>query len=315
MRRSLLAAALVLVPSLALAHPGLPGHTHDLATGFVHPFGGIDHVLAMVAVGLFAAQLGGRALWLVPASFVTAMAAAGLAGMNGVALPMTEVGIAASIAVLGGAIALRLARLGFRVTLLDASQPMLDFARRAAQEAGVAEKITLKLGDAGQLATLFPLGSFDLILCHNVLEFVDHPRAVLRSAARALRGPSGMLSVLVRNQPGEVLKAALLNGDLAGAERNLTAVWGDESLYGGTVRLFTAENLKAMLQETSFAVIAQRGVRVMSDYLPLKVSRTDEYERIFELERKLGSRLEFAALARYVHCIAHRLGGTMEGGE
>ena len=109
MRRTLLAAALVLVPSLALAHPGLPGHTHDLATGFLHPLGGIDHILAMVAVGLFAAQLGGRALWLVPASFVAAMAAAGLAGMSGVALPLTEVGIAASIIVLGGAIALRLA--------------------------------------------------------------------------------------------------------------------------------------------------------------------------------------------------------------
>jgi urease accessory protein len=108
MRRTLLTAALVLVPSLALAHPGLPGHTHDLATGFVHPLGGIDHVLAMVAVGLLAAQLGGRALWLVPASFVTAMAAAGLAGMNGVVLPMAETGIAASIVVLGGAIALRL---------------------------------------------------------------------------------------------------------------------------------------------------------------------------------------------------------------
>jgi urease accessory protein len=108
MRRTLLAAALVLVPSLALAHPGLPGHAHDLATGFVHPLGGIDHVLAMVAVGLLAAQLGGRALWAVPASFVAAMAAAGLAGMNGVALPMTEVGIAASIVVLGGAVALRL---------------------------------------------------------------------------------------------------------------------------------------------------------------------------------------------------------------
>jgi urease accessory protein len=108
MRRTLLAAALVLVPSLALAHPGLPGHTHDLATGFVHPLGGIDHVLAMVAVGLLAAQLGGRGLWAVPASFVAAMAAAGLAGMSGVALPMTEVGIAASIVVLGGAVALRL---------------------------------------------------------------------------------------------------------------------------------------------------------------------------------------------------------------
>jgi urease accessory protein len=107
MRRTLLAAALVLVPSLALAHPGPPGHTHDLATGFLHPLGGLDHLLAMVAVGLFAAQLGGRALWLVPASFVSVMAAAGLAGMSGAALPMTEAGIALSIIVLGGAVALR----------------------------------------------------------------------------------------------------------------------------------------------------------------------------------------------------------------
>jgi urease accessory protein len=109
MRRTLLAAAFALVPSLALAHPGLPGHAHDLANGFLHPLGGIDHVLAMVAVGLFAAQLGGRALWLVPASFVAMMAAAGLAAMNGVVVPMTEVGIAASIIVLGAAISLRLA--------------------------------------------------------------------------------------------------------------------------------------------------------------------------------------------------------------
>jgi len=107
MRRILLATALALVPTLALAHPGLPGHTHDLASGFLHPVGGIDHVLAMVAVGLLAAQLGGRALWLVPASFVAVMAAAGLAGMNGIALPMSEVGIALSIIVLGAVIALR----------------------------------------------------------------------------------------------------------------------------------------------------------------------------------------------------------------
>jgi urease accessory protein len=109
MRRAILATALVLMPSLALAHPGIPGHTHDLASGFMHPIGGLDHVLAMVAVGLFAAQLGGRALWLVPASFVAAMAAAGIVGMSGIALPLTETGIALSVIVLGGAIALRLA--------------------------------------------------------------------------------------------------------------------------------------------------------------------------------------------------------------
>jgi urease accessory protein len=109
MRRAILAASLILMPSLALAHPGIPGHTHDLASGFMHPIGGLDHVLAMVAVGLFAAQLGGRALWLVPASFVAAMAAAGIVGMSGIAVPLTETGIALSVIVLGGAIALRLA--------------------------------------------------------------------------------------------------------------------------------------------------------------------------------------------------------------
>jgi urease accessory protein len=109
MRRALLATAFVLAPTLAFAHPGLPGHTHDLVSGFVHPFSGLDHILAMVAVGLFAAQLGGRALWAVPASFVGMMAAAGVAGMSGVALPLTETGIALSVIVLGGAVALRLA--------------------------------------------------------------------------------------------------------------------------------------------------------------------------------------------------------------
>jgi S-adenosylmethionine-dependent methyltransferase len=205
-----------------------------------------------------------------------------------------------------GALAVRLAQLGLHVTLLDASLPMLDFAKRAAREAGVTERITLKHGDAAHMATLFPTASFDLILCHNVLEFLEDPCAVLRIAARFLRDPSSMISVLVRNRPGEVLKAAILNGDLAAAELNLTAEWGDESLYAGKVRLFTAVGLQAMLLESSLAVTAERGVRVLSDYLPPRVSRNDEYDRILELERKLGARPEFAAVARYTHFLARR---------
>jgi S-adenosylmethionine-dependent methyltransferase len=205
-----------------------------------------------------------------------------------------------------GAIALRLARLGVHVTLLDASLPMLDFAKRAAREAGVTNKVVLQHGDATQLANLFHTRSFDVILCHNILEYCDDPGAVLRGAARALRDSSAILSVLVRNQAGEVFKAAILAGDLAAAENGLTAEWGQESLYGGRVRLFTAESLQAMLLESSLAVMAERGVRVISDYLPQRISRSDEYERIFELERKLGRRPAFAAIARYTHCLAHR---------
>jgi hypothetical protein len=80
------------------------------------------------------------------------------------------------------------------------------------------------------------------------------------------------------------------------------------------VRLFTPESLKGVLLESSLAVIAERGVRVMSDYLPPKVSRNDEYEPILELERKLGRRTEFAAVARYTHCLAHRASSVMEDG-
>jgi SAM-dependent methyltransferase len=213
-----------------------------------------------------------------------------------------------------GATAVRLARLGIHVTLLDCSPAMLDIAQRAAREAGITEKIALKHGDAAQLANLFYTGSFDVILCHNILEYVDDPGAVLRGAARALRDSAAILSVLVRNQAGEVLNAAIQAGDLGAAKNGLTAEWGQESLYGGRVRLFTSDSLRAMLTEASLAAIAERGIRVLADYLPPRVSRTAEYDRILELERKLGSRPEFAAVARYIHYLARCQGLVMEDG-
>jgi urease accessory protein len=114
------AVILSLVPTAALAHPGIGG-AHDFAHGFAHPFGGLDHLLAMVTVGIFAWQLGGRALWLVPASFLLAMAAGGTLAMLGVALPHVEVGIALSVIVLGGMVALGVkAPLAIAMTLVAA---------------------------------------------------------------------------------------------------------------------------------------------------------------------------------------------------
>lgn len=98
---------LLLAPSVALAHSGPAGHTHGFAQGFLHPLGGLDHVLAMVAVGLLAAHLGGRALLLVPASFVSLMALGGALGFAEIALPYTELAIALSVIVLGALVAFR----------------------------------------------------------------------------------------------------------------------------------------------------------------------------------------------------------------
>ena len=104
-RRALTLAALMMIAtSAAEAHVGI-GDTNGFVHGFGHPLGGIDHVLVMVAVGLLAAHLGGRALWAVPLSFVSMMIIGGVLGMAGVTLPLVEVGMGISVVVLGAAIA------------------------------------------------------------------------------------------------------------------------------------------------------------------------------------------------------------------
>jgi urease accessory protein len=104
-RLALLSLTLVTLPTAAYAHTGA-GDTSGFMHGFMHPIGGLDHVLAMVAVGLLAARLGGRALWLVPLSFVTAMILGGVAGASGFDMPFVELGISGSILVLGFVLAL-----------------------------------------------------------------------------------------------------------------------------------------------------------------------------------------------------------------
>lgn len=117
--RLLLPMAFFLFPSLAQAHPGFPGHTHGLANGLAHPVTGLDHLCAMVAVGLWAAQRGGRALWVVPSVFVSVMILGAALGMASVSVPLAEPGIVASVLVLGvlivAAIRLPLAVSGFMV--------------------------------------------------------------------------------------------------------------------------------------------------------------------------------------------------------
>lgn len=105
MRRVLLTVAALLLPTMALAHTGV-GNTAGFVSGLGHPVGGLDHILAMVAVGVFAYVLGGKALWLVPSAFVGMMIVGFGLGVEQVNVPFVELGIALSSIVIGGAAAL-----------------------------------------------------------------------------------------------------------------------------------------------------------------------------------------------------------------
>ncbi|HMO08920.1 MAG TPA: HupE/UreJ family protein [Paracoccaceae bacterium] len=104
-----LAGLLLLMPAVAFGHPGHEAGS-PFAAGLSHPVGGADHVLAMVALGVLAAARGARAVWTMPAAFVTAMVAGGAMGAAGLPFPAVEPLILASIVVFGAlaALALRL---------------------------------------------------------------------------------------------------------------------------------------------------------------------------------------------------------------
>jgi urease accessory protein len=95
-------------PLPLLAHTGDAGAGAGFVTGFLHPLGGLDHVLAMLAVGLWGAQLGNPALWVLPVAFPLVMAFGGAFGIVGLPLPAVELGIRLSVIALGSVIALNL---------------------------------------------------------------------------------------------------------------------------------------------------------------------------------------------------------------
>ncbi len=99
--RGIVAGLLCLISVSAFAHEGVHHDTMGFVAGFMHPFSGLDHLLAMVAIGLWAAQNRQPALWVLPLSFPLMMIAGALLARSGVAIPMVETGIASSLAVLG----------------------------------------------------------------------------------------------------------------------------------------------------------------------------------------------------------------------
>lgn len=101
-----LSVVFALLPGLALAHPS-PDHAMSFAAGISHPFGGLDHLLAMVAVGILAARLRGHAVWMLPVTFITMLGLGGWAAMGHASSPLIEMAIAGSIVAFGALIAVK----------------------------------------------------------------------------------------------------------------------------------------------------------------------------------------------------------------
>ena len=181
---TLLARAAILPLALVIATPALahPGHeAGGPVQGFLHPLGGLDHVLAMVAVGLVAARIGGRALLLVPASFLVMMAVGGAAGAAGWSLPHVETGIALSVVVLGAVLALGMVPpMAGAMALVGAFAVFHGFAH-GAEMPGAASGLAYGFGFLAATALLHAAGlGLGLAVAHRTT------RPALRVAGAAL---------------------------------------------------------------------------------------------------------------------------------
>jgi len=141
----------------AMAHPEAfhAGSPSAAATsGFLHPFTGPDHLLVMVAVGLWAVQLGGRALWMLPCAFILPMILGGVAGIGSMPRPMIEHGIGASMLLLGAALGMAWKpRLSIALAVVALSGACHGFAHGSEMPMGVAPSLFLM----GMVAATFTL--------------------------------------------------------------------------------------------------------------------------------------------------------------
>jgi 2-polyprenyl-3-methyl-5-hydroxy-6-metoxy-1,4-benzoquinol methylase len=214
-----------------------------------------------------------------------------------------------------GGLAVSIAGRGHRVTVVDPSPDALAAARWRAAEAGVT--LTEVQGEAGDLPSLVGEpgaggdsageNGADLVICHNVLEYVDSPSAALAAVARVLR-PGGTVSVLAANSVAAVLQRALA-GKYAEARAMLPgADPAPETATGpGTAaRRFTLPELTALIEGAGLRVGDAHGIRVFSSLLPGAGADPATAEALRDLEEAAATCPPLRDIATRLHVLGHR---------
>ncbi|MCW2674365.1 MAG: putative metallothionein SmtA [Frankiales bacterium] len=206
-----------------------------------------------------------------------------------------------------GGFAVPLAEAGHRVTVVDPSPDSLAALQRRAAERSL--DVAALQGDLGDLASLVPAGSADLVLCHSVLEVASEtadPAELLAVVADVLR-PGGRLSLLVANRDAAVLARALA-GRPDEAAHALTDPAGRWGRADGTARRWTPSAIADLVSGAGLVVEQVHGVRCVSDLVPSAVLDTEPgaVAALLALERRLSDQAPFRDLATQVHLLARK---------
>jgi len=206
--------------------------------------------------------------------------------------------------------AILLAAQGHTVTLLDLTGEMLAEARRNAEAGGVAERMAFYQADLAAIPDLFPEAQFDLVLCHNVLQYAGDLDASIRAVCHPLQS-GGLLSAICVNRYSEPYRQALMQLDLDAAYASLDADTVFAYTFGVPVQAYVAEDLVGPLEQAGCSVIGRYGVRCVNDYVSDNNLKYDPafFARLERLELAMTDRYPYYLLARFFQLIARKKGG------
>lgn len=206
-----------------------------------------------------------------------------------------------------GAFALRLAAQGHRVVLLDPAQGMLDLATAKAKRdlaQDMRKNLRVQQGTVLDFRARHLKRKFSAVLCHNILEYAVGPQEILQRI-RQLIQDDGVVSVAVANRDAEPLRTVVNQQNPQAALQMLDKTVHPATLFGGYRRVYSLQELVAMLDNAGLHSVAVRGVRVACDYLSQDCLEQQEgWEAAYALEQTLITRTPHKYLARYLHLLA-----------
>ncbi|MFL6144069.1 MAG: class I SAM-dependent methyltransferase [Labedaea sp.] len=201
--------------------------------------------------------------------------------------------------------AVRLAERGHEVTVLDPAGAMLSNAKERAEAHGVADRVHVVQATAEDAPELFGEGDFDVVLCHNLLQYVPDRRAVLAAIMAPLRR-NGLLSVLAPNAHSDPLRTAVRACDPRRALLELDSDTSYVDLLDADLPSCTAAEIVDHLAGLGIGLVTRYGVRCVCDYIADDERKHDPafYADLERLELALSDRMPYLLTARFFHLVA-----------
>lgn len=204
--------------------------------------------------------------------------------------------------------AVHLAQCGHHVTLVDVSADMIAAARDYALMQQVEHQVLCHQADVSELASLDLAPAFDMVLCHNVLQYIADPAQLFQSLATCLKA-NGYLSIIGANRYSESFSLALQHLDLEEAYAQLETSSRPSGVFGKAMHLYSPEDVTQILQTLGCTLVGQYGIRCLIDYLPNNDLKQDPtfFSRLEQLECAMTDKYPYYLLARYFHLVARNL--------